>query len=246
MSSPVETHYKSVLSARYTWMLGGLDQCLRAARDLLASVGLPEPRGGTLLDLGCGPGYHARILAESGARVVAVDNSPELLRELEEVCAGLPVSLVEAGIADVARYATQGPYSAALCLGDTLTHLDSLDTVARLFGEWRRLLVPGGMVVLEFREQPRDLHGQDAVITTRAERDRIMQCVLHFEPERVWITDVVHEWSGGRWEVRKSTYPKLRLRAEWVVARAAEAGLEVKSEELRSGRRVLVLQSPSP
>jgi SAM-dependent methyltransferase len=241
MSSPVETHYKTVLSARYTWMLGGLDQCLRSARELLASLGLPDPRGGALLDLGCGPGYHARILAESGSRVVAVDNSPELLRELEEVCAGLPVSLVQAEIADVARYATQGPYSAALCLGDTLTHLDSLDTVAGLFGEWCRLLVPGGMLVLEFREQPRDLHGQDAVLTTRAERDRIMQCVLHFEPDRVWITDIVHEWSEGRWEVRKSTYPKLRLRADWVAARAAEAGLSVKRQETRSGRCVVVL-----
>ncbi|HEY4210932.1 MAG TPA: class I SAM-dependent methyltransferase [Steroidobacteraceae bacterium] len=241
MASPVETHYKTVLSARYTWMLGGLDQCLRSGRDLLASVGLPDPRGGTLLDLGCGPGYHARVLAESGSRVVAVDNSSELLRELEEVCSGLPVLLVQAEITNVARYATQGPYSAVLCLGDTLTHLDSLDTVTRLFGEWRRLLVPGGMLVLEFREQPRDLQGQDAVLTLRAERDRIMQCVLHFEPERVWITDVVHEWRAGRWEVHKSTYPKLRLRADWVLEKATEAGLSVKKDEARSGRRVLVL-----
>ncbi|HXR93486.1 MAG TPA: hypothetical protein VN750_24725, partial [Steroidobacteraceae bacterium] len=104
-----------------------------------------------------------------------------------------------------------------------------------------RLLSPAGLLILEFREQPRDLSGQDAVLTLRAERDRNMQCVLHYEPECVWVTDVVHEWADGKWRVVKCSYPKLRLWAARIVARAAAAGLQVRSDSLRAGRRVLVL-----
>ena len=191
----VGEHYQSLLAARYTWMMGGLERCLGAARELLESVGALSPGGGVVLDLGCGPGYHAKALAESGKRVIAVDNSEHLLRELAEVCKGLDVVPVRAQLSDPQSYAALGPFSTILCVGDTLTHLRSLYVVDELIDDLGAVLLPGGTLIFEFREQPRDLSGQDAVMTMRAERDRIMQCVLHFEPECVWVTDVVHEWS---------------------------------------------------
>jgi len=237
----VEEHYRSLLAVRYTWMMGGLESCLASARELLESAGALEAGGGTALDLGCGPGFHARALAASGMRVIAVDNSEALLRELAEVCAGLDVVPVRAELSDLERYASYGPFSLILCVGDTLTHLRSLYAVDELIDDLSRSLAPGGLLMLEFREQPKDLSGQDAVLTLRAERDRIMQCVLHFEPECVWVTDVVHEWTDGKWRVMKSSYPKLRLSAARIVARAAAAGLRVRSDTIRAGRRVLVL-----
>lgn len=240
----VEAHYRSMLAARYTWMMGGLESCLQNARELLSGVGALAEGAGTVLDLGCGPGFHARALAASGKRVIAVDNSEALLRELDEVCAGLgtgTVIPVRAELSDAERYASFGPFSTILCVGDTLTHLRSLYAVDELIDDLSRVLSPGGLLLLEFREQPKDLSGQDAVLTLRAERDRIMQCVLHFEPECVWITDVVHEWADGRWQVMKSSYPKLRLSAARIVARATAAGLQVRTDLMRAGRRVLCL-----
>jgi len=237
----VEEHYRSLLAVRYTWMVGGLESCLASARDLLESLGALTAGAGTVLDLGCGPGFHAKALAASGKRVIAVDNSEALLRELGEVCAGLDVVPVRAELSEVERFASFGPFSAVLCVGDTLTHLRSLYAVDELIDDLARLLAPAGLLILEFREQPRELSGQDAVLTLRAERDRIMQCVLHFEPECVWVTDVVHEWADKKWRVIKSSYPKLRLSAARIVARAATAGLQVRSDALRAGRRVLVL-----
>ena len=237
----VEEHYRSLLAVRYTWMMGGLESCLASAREMLAGAGALVPGPGTVLDLGCGPGFHARALADSGKRVIAVDNSEALLRELGEVCAGLDVVPVRAELSDVERFAPLGPFSAVLCVGDTLTHLRSLYVVDELIDDLARVLSPGGLLILEFREQPKDLRAQDAVLTLRAERDRIMQCVLHFEPECVWVTDVVHEWADGKWRLIKSSYPKLRLSAARIVARAAAAGLQVRSDVLRAGRRVLVL-----
>ena len=240
MSTQVDSHYRSLLASRYTWMMGGLERCLTAARELLDGAGVMGTSG-AVLDLGCGPGYHAKTLAQSGARVIAVDSSEDFLRELGELCAGLDVVPVLAELSRSSSFAAYGPFSTILCLGDTLTHLGSLEEVETVLRDSCRLLAPEGALVIEFREQVRALQGPDAVLTLRAERDRIMQCVLHFEPERVWITDVVHEWTGDRWQVFKSTYPKLRLNAAWIVSRAAAAGLKVRSDQNRAGRRVLVL-----
>lgn len=240
-SNPVTTHYDAILASRYTWMMGGLDGCLSSARALLDAVGLTDEGSGIVLDLGAGAGYHARTLASRGFSVVAVDTSDALLRELHEVCAGMAVTTIQSDLLDEAKYAEQGPYALVLCVGDTLTHLSSVKDVDRLIRMAARLLMPGGALLLQFREQPRDLSPQESVITMRSERDRIMQCVLHFEPQRVWVTDIVHEWNGQAWLTTKSTYPKLRLVTDELLEIATSAGLNIRFNETLTRQRVLVL-----
>lgn len=239
--TPVTTHYDALLAARYTWMMGGLDGCLSSASALLDAVGLTDEGSGSVLDLGAGAGYHARVLASRGFTVTAVDTSETLLKELAEVCAGLPVTALQSDLLDEAKFAERGPYLLILCVGDTLTHLSSMKDVDKLIRMAARLLAPGGALLLQFREQPKELSPQDSVIKMRAERDRIMQCVLHFEPERVWVTDVVHEWNGQAWLTTKSTYPKLRISAEEVLEIGTTAGLNIRFDETLTRQRVLVL-----
>jgi SAM-dependent methyltransferase len=239
-NATVERHYESLLGLRYTWMMGGIERCQREARALLDALGLTGGLSGqTVLDLGSGPGYHARALAERDTRVVAVDMSDACLDELRRECQGLAVIALHADLLDRNAYEKYGPFAAVLCLGDTLPHLGSHDDVVRLLETARDLLAPGGIVALEFREQPRELVAEDAVFTVRSERDRIMQCVLHFEPDRLWVTDVVHEWDGKGWKTLKGSYAKLRLRPGETIAAAARCGLQVQLNELRLGRRIL-------
>jgi SAM-dependent methyltransferase len=240
-NAPVTTHYDALLAARYTWMMGGLDGCLSSAGALLDAVGLTDEGSGPVLDLGAGAGYHARVLGSRGFTVTAVDTSETLLKELAEVCAGMPVKTLQTDLLDEAKFAELGPFVLILCVGDTLTHLSSMKDVDRLIRMASRLLAPGGALLLQFREQPKELSPQDCVIKMRAERDRIMQCVLHFESERVWVTDVAHEWNGQAWITTKSTYPKLRITTEGVLEIAATAGLNVRFDDTLTRQRVLVL-----
>ena len=241
----ITTHYDALLATRYTWMMGGLDGCLSSARALLDAVGLTDEGHGAVLDLGAGAGYHARVLASRGFNVTAVDTSDALLNELGEVCAGLPVKTIQCDLLDEAKFAEAGPFMLILCVGDTLTHLTSVKDVDRLIRMAARLLLPGGALLLQFREQPRVLSPQESVITMRCERDRIMQCVLHFETdaaaERVWVTDIVHEWNGQAWLTTKSTYPKLRLSPDALVEIATSAGLNIRFNETLLRQRVIVL-----
>jgi SAM-dependent methyltransferase len=237
----VITHYDALLATRYTWMMGGLDGCVSSARALLDAVGLTDEGNGAVLDLGAGAGYHARVLASRGFNVTAVDTSDALLKELGEVCAGLPVKTVQSDLLDETKFAELGPFMLVLCVGDTLTHLSSVKEADRLIRMAARLLMPGGALLLQFREQPRDLSPQESVITMRSERDRIMQCVLHLDPERVWVTDIVHEWNGQAWLTTKSTYPKLRLSTDALLEIATSAGLNIRFNETLTRQRVLVL-----
>jgi SAM-dependent methyltransferase len=237
----IESHYRALLGSRYTWMMGGAERCLASARELLDFAQLPTS-GGTALDLGCGAGFHARALAERGLSVVAVDSSTDLLAELRTVCADCDVEAINGDLTDLRAVERRGPFAAILCVGDTLTHLETHEAVNRLVVDAAQRLAPEGVLVFEFREQPQTMSANDSVFTVRSDRDRIMQCVLRFEPDRVWVTDVVHEWDGQAWHTMKSTYPKLRLATDDLVARAQAAGLSAHVNAMRAGRRVLAFK----
>jgi cyclopropane fatty-acyl-phospholipid synthase-like methyltransferase len=237
---PVEAHYDNLLGDRYTWMMGGPAACYSNAKALLDAAGIAAEPGDVALDLGAGGGYHARALAERGLEVIAVDSSAALLKELIDFCAGFGVTPVQANLLDLNAYRRRAPFALVLCVGDTLAHLETHAEVNKLISQAADLLTPGGKLLLQFREQATDMSPQNSVFTTRSERDRIMECVLHFWPDRVWVTDVVHEWSGGTWRSIRSTYPKLRLTIDEIVESARVAGLGVQINQPHARQRMLV------
>jgi SAM-dependent methyltransferase len=111
------------------------------------------PRGALVLDAAAGNGRHALPLARTGRRVVALDESRLLLNAGR--CA--------AGAAAWPRFVhgsyTALPFAAArfdavLCLGTSLGYL-GVDGDRAALREFRRVLVPGGRLVIEtlHREQ---------------------------------------------------------------------------------------------
>jgi SAM-dependent methyltransferase len=223
-------------------MMGGPGACHSNARALLDAARVTAQPGDVALDLGAGGGYHARALAERGFEVIAVDSSAGLVHELMAFCEGFGVTPLHADLLDDGLYRRRAPFALILCVGDTLAQLKTHADVNRLIDQSASLLAPGGKLVLQFREQPADMSPQNSVFTTRSERDRIMECVLHFWPDRIWVTDVVHEWAGGTWRSIRSTYPKLRLVVEPIVEQARVAGLGLQSDEMHERQRLLVFE----
>jgi SAM-dependent methyltransferase len=105
-----------------------------------------------VLDLGCGTGEHSRFLAAQGFEVVGVDASASMLaKALEEP---LPPNLrFVAG--DVSRLDEIGddlgdePFGGAICLGNTLPHLQTREELAGLARGLRRRLAAGAPVLLQ-------------------------------------------------------------------------------------------------
>jgi glycine/sarcosine N-methyltransferase len=101
-----------------------------------------------VLELGCGPGEHARALADAGFEVVAVDRSAAMLSQATEAPVPANLRFVEGDIARIDEV-VEGPFGAALCLGNTLPHLTTDEELAGFAGSLARVLEPGAPVLIQ-------------------------------------------------------------------------------------------------
>jgi SAM-dependent methyltransferase len=228
-------------------MMGGAENSLRRAQTWVEQRGLARLAPGLAVDLGCGPGFHALALAEWGFATLAIDSSPELIAELEARRGGRRVvAVVEDLLAFEKRLGGVKPKVIA-CLGDTLTHLESERQVDELLDACRRSLAPGGLLALTFRDYSGERKPSECLIRVRDEPERSFSCALEFEPGRVRVTDILHEWRDGRWIESRSTYPKLRLAPESVRSKLRARGFALETDEFAGGLATLIArQSGSP
>jgi 2-polyprenyl-3-methyl-5-hydroxy-6-metoxy-1,4-benzoquinol methylase len=228
-----ESHYKTHLGPVYSWMLGDLPAAFaRGAADIDA---LPLPAGGTAVDLGAGLGLHALPLAKRGFDVVALDNCEVLLDELRCHAQSLPIVTQYADLTQFPSF-VQGPVQVIVCMGDTLTHLPTQESVAALLSSVSAALPRGGIFAATFRDYAtRALQGEQRFILVRADAERILTCFLEYADSGVTVHDVLTEREQGQWRQRVSSYPKLRLAPEYVVAKLAENGFGVQRDAAPNG-----------
>lgn len=101
-----------------------------------------------LLDVACGTGQHAGLLAERGWVVLGVDQSDDMLQVARSRAAGKSVQFIRTDMRDLDL--AESGFDAAVCLFDSIGYAVTNDAiVGTLTGIWRHLR-PGGLFVLEF------------------------------------------------------------------------------------------------
>lgn len=95
--------------------------------------------GKRVLEIGCGTGNFTELFAGSGAAIVAVDISPELVAQARQ--RGLPEDQVTFIIKRFEECELDGPFDAIIG-SSVLHHLDVADSVAKI----HHLLKPGGIM----------------------------------------------------------------------------------------------------
>lgn len=237
MSSVVE-HYEQLLAPVYLWMVGGSEAAFALAEADLAPV---LRGGGFAIDLGAGFGMHVVPLARSGWRVLAVDSSPTLLGQLATLAADLPIRTQCGDLLGFADHMLPAERAnLILCMGDTLTHLDSLDAVAALSRAVASRLSPGGRFVATFRDYTRLPAGEARFIPVRADEHRILTCFLEEMEGHVQVHDLLYERTNGAWKMTVSSYRKLRLPPEAARQAFLAAGLQATVEPAARGMVRLV------
>jgi SAM-dependent methyltransferase len=224
--SSVASHYETHLAPIYLWMAGGIEHAVRLGESDVSEF-LSTP--GYAVDLGAGFGMHTIPLAQSGCRVLAIDTSEYLLAELQRQCSDLEVDVA---VADLLEFTSHMPARAdlILCMGDTLTHLQTKEQVATLMHRVAGALRPGGRFIATFRDYRRLPREASRFIPVRSDADRIHTCFLEEAGEHVLVHDVLHERTGDGWTMKVSSYKKLRLSPDWVVESAKAAGLDCSIE----------------
>ncbi len=230
MAGPVSDHYDRLLGPVYSWMVGDPEAAIASADAELKGLGLFSSTAGTAVDLGAGFGMHSLPLARRGFKVVAVDSYEPLLQELRSRAGSLAVRTVNADLVDFVNQLAL-PADVILCMGDTLTHLPDAASVELLFAGVAAALAPGGVFVTTFRDYASALlQGDGRFILVRADANRILTCFLEYADETIRVHDVLHERAAQKWQLRVSSYPKLRLAPSWVVKQLASRGLSVRQE----------------
>lgn len=238
--SDATKHYETLLARHYSWMVGtAFDAKAAEQQALLQELGVHGD--GLAVDLGSGPGYQAVALARLGfSPVRAVDGSAVLLDELAANAKDLPIERVHGDIRHLKTFTAPESASAIVCMGDTLTHLDSLEDVSQLLADAHQALKPGGILALTFRDLSIERHGLDRFLPIRADADRIMTCVLEFESDHVVINDLIYVREGESWALNKSSFRKIRLGVADVLAELRLLGFVLRvNKTLASGMQAI-------
>lgn len=225
--SSVASHYETHLAPIYVWMAGGIEQAVKLGAGDVAEF--LDARG-YAVDLGAGFGMHTIPLAKSGHHVLAVDTSEYLLAELQKHCSDLEVDVAAADLLDFPAYMPDRA-DLILCMGDTLTHLQTIDQVATLMRRIGSSLRPGGHFIATFRDYRHLPSEANRFIPVRSDANRIHTCFLEEAAEHVLVHDVLHERNNDAWTMKVSSYKKLRLSPEAAVEAASAAGLLCRIEE---------------
>lgn len=102
----------------------------------------------TIVELGCGTGTLAALLAARGYQVTAVDLSPEMLTVAAEKCDGLDVQLV---CQDMAKLTLPVQADAVICCLDSLNYVTRPAQVRHTFQRVFRALKPGGLFLFDVK-----------------------------------------------------------------------------------------------
>jgi len=99
---------------------------------------------GPVCDMGCGPGHVARYLHEHGVQVCGVDLSPAMVERARRLVPG-----VEFRQGDMMALDAPDAAWAGIVAFYSIIHIPR-DDMAQALGELRRVLQPGGMLLLAF------------------------------------------------------------------------------------------------
>ena len=230
----VKTHYDNLLAPYYSWIFGGSEQKLRENRNFFSNHGIQPVLSGVAIDLGAGCGFQSIPLAEAGFKVIAIDISHVLLADLKKNARELPIETIEDNLQNFLDHHPQNT-ELIVCMGDTLTHLETLDEVQLLFKNVYRALGGNGRLVLTFRDLTFELQGLDRFIPVRSESNLIFTCFLENEKDHVKVHDIIYEKINDQWRLKKGVYRKLRIPPDWAKAGLLKIGFAVKEFEIQNG-----------
>ncbi|MGD2184782.1 MAG: methyltransferase domain-containing protein [Desulfobacterales bacterium] len=207
-------HYENHLVDYYAWISGGVDLKIEENRKFFVDHNIRSNRSDLAFDLGAGCGFQSIPLAELGFRVVAMDLSAKMLVQLKENAKKLPIKTIRDDLSNFTNYEC-GNIKLVLCMGDTLTHLESLQKVQELLDKVYSALKVDGCLILSFRNLTVELSGLDRFIPVKSNARTIFTCFLEYEEDTVKVHDIIYEKKDNKWAMKKSFFKKLRISPDW-------------------------------
>jgi len=234
-------HYDQQLASIYNWMAGSSEASIKRNHDLLRQLGVNSSQG-LAIDLGAGSGFQSIPLAELGFSVIAIDFCEALLSELRDRAGNLPIRTIHDHILSFSKYVEEQA-QVVVCMGDTLTHLESLDSVQSLLLSVESVLATNGKFILTFRDYVSvEPQGTQRFMPVQSDESTILTCFLEYGEDVVEVYDLIYRKEGDRWVLSTSSYPKLRIDRNWMCDQLQKSEFEVVHNTVINGMICIVAE----
>lgn len=164
---------------------------------ILQRIWLPRvPKGGRILDVCCGTGYLAGLLADYGYRVTGIDVSEPMI-----ACARSNVQAVEFQVADAASFRSPVRFEAAACTFDSLNHFLTTEALEATFRAAAGALRPQAPFAFDMLlEEAYQTHWGEAFALVRDDHVlTITGAGYHFRTRRACCTITMFRLIDGAW-----------------------------------------------
>jgi SAM-dependent methyltransferase len=229
----VKEHYEKLLAEYYSWMSGGFARNIERNRKFFKAHHIRPALSGVAVDLGAGCGFQSIPISQLGFSVIAVDSSRKLLGELRQNARGLAIKTVNDDLLNFPKHCP-GPIELVVCMGDTLTHLDTRQAVRHLLKKMFKALETGGRLIITFRDLSAELTGLDRFIPVRKDADTIFTCFLEYEKNHVKVHDLIYERKRNRWALKKGYFKKVRIAPRWIEEALQVLGFTIETFDLHN------------
>lgn len=234
-------HYENHLADFYSWMVGDLESKSTEFKKFLRSKGIEPKSTKTAIDLGAGIGIQSIALKNLGFEVTAVDFNKQLLNELKRNPNGKGIKIELTDITNVVDFQNLRP-ELIICCGDTITHLENKAQIEKLISDAIKILENKGYLILTFRDYSYELDEKQRFIPVKSTADRILTCILEYEPEKVKVSDLLHEKINGKWTQKVSTYEKVRIGPSRIVEILEKNGMKIKLNEAINHMQTIIAE----
>jgi SAM-dependent methyltransferase len=134
------------------------------------------PNTATILELGCGTGNHAQLLAKAGYQVHGVDLSSEMLERANQRCSQIPQELaanLQFTQGDIRQVRLDQEFDAVLSLFHVMSYQTTNADLLAAFQTVKAHLKPGGIFIFDVWYGPAVLSDRPTVRVKRLENEAI-------------------------------------------------------------------------
>ena len=180
------------------------DSRLKSAQEFVAALG-QRVKAAVAVDVGCGTGAYSLALAMAGIRTIAADVSEAMLAKAHANASelGVQIECKLAGLEELAD-AIPCPVDMIVCMGNTLPHLLTPESLASALDACRAILNPGGHLVLQLLNYERVLARRERVIGVSRDGAREFVRFYDFIDPLIQFNLIELDWSTSEPQSRLS------------------------------------------
>ncbi len=183
------------LAGEYDELMGQAQRTAAAEQFVAKLLGMRDVS--SAIDVACGTGLYAMALADAGVATVGADISANMLAQAKLKAAGRHIQWIEAAMQDLAPRVDK-QHDAVICMGNSLPHLLADEDFDAALAGFRKMLAPGGTLVLHVLNYDAILEQQDRLVGANRSGELEFVRFYDFLPDGLLQFNVLRlQWSGA-------------------------------------------------